>query len=421
MWLNMNALKSREHRSSNKLISQMKEAFVLVGPLAAGKSHIGKLIERDFGIPFFEYEDIFIKEQRKNPVGYLSRAEPTAEVAILNFLNREGRICFENTMARPYALEILNEIQQIADVRIIYVHTSFELALKRLQRREKSTHVSWSQEEVKDIYRRSESLSLDYDLVLHNDNLSDEQMLCYLRRLVEERKWQQAHVEISFRNQVLKFNSWSGQSLTPYDMEYRPWRTAFRKENVGYLQHYSLKSGDIVIDAGAYEGTFTIYAAKAVGKDGLVIAFEPDSENYRRLRENIDLNELKNVIVVNKALWERKAILKFNDKHTAGASFFFNASSHINEIEVVSLDEELGRLGIRKVDFIKMDVEGSEVKVLEGARNTLAGSNVSLAIATYHIVNEEETCEEVEVKLRGLGYDAVTAFPEHKTTYAKPR
>ncbi|MGA3020808.1 MAG: hypothetical protein ABSD68_02565, partial [Candidatus Micrarchaeales archaeon] len=87
----------------------MKEAFLLIGPIAAGKSHIGKLIEKNFGVKFFEYENIFIQERKNNPEGYLNRAEPIAERAILEFLEKENRICFENTMCRKYALEILKQ------------------------------------------------------------------------------------------------------------------------------------------------------------------------------------------------------------------------------------------------------------------------------------------------------------------------
>jgi len=224
-------------------------------------------------------------------------------------------------------------------------------------------------------------------------------------------------VDIKFRGQSLKFNSWSGDRLTPYDREYKPWQSAFRRENEGYLKHYALKSGDVVIDAGGYEGTFAIYAAKAVGESGKVIVFEPDTENCKKLQENITLNNLENVIVINKALWNKHARLKFNDKHTAGASFFFNASPYTREIEAVSLDETLKELGISKVDFIKMDVEGSEIHALEGAEHTLKTNDVHLAIASYHIMNGEETSCAVEDILRKFGYMAQTEFPQHKTTY----
>jgi FkbM family methyltransferase len=399
----------------------MKDVFVLVGTIAAGKSYIGRLIENCFDIPFFEYEDIFIEAQKDHPDDFLKLAEPLAEKAILNFLDKRGKICFENTMSRPYALAILSKLQQISDVRIIYVDTPVELARRRLQERPKSTHVRWTKEELDRIYSGVKRIDLDYDIVIDNSCSSDEEIRRSLQELMLERVWRSDCVEIRFRGQVLKFDSWSGANLTPYDMEYQPWRASFRKENPGYLKHYDLKLGDVVIDAGGYEGTFSIYAAKAVGETGRVIVFEPDTENCRKLEANIRLNGLTNVIVVNKALWSEDKILKFNNKHTAGASFFFNASPHAVEISAVTIDNEMERLGISKVDFIKMDIEGSEIKAIEGAKNVLMGNAVNLAVATYHIIEGEETSPGVEAILRKFEYETMTEFPQHKTTFGFKR
>ena len=395
----------------------MKDVFVLVGTIAAGKSYIGRLIENCFDIPFFEYEDIFIEAQKDHPDGFLKLAEPLAEKAIFDFLEKRGRICFENTMSRPYALAILKKLQQVSDVRVIYVDTPIELARRRLQQRPKSTHVRWMKEELDRIYTGVKRIDLDYDIVLDNSHSSDEEIRRSLQELMSERVWYSDRVEICFRGQVLKFDSWSGANLTSYDVEYQPWRASFHKENVGYLRHYDLKLGNVVIDAGGYEGTFAIYAARAVGETGRVIVFEPDTENCRKLEANIRLNGLTNVIVVNKALWSEDKTLKFNNKHTAGASFFFNASPHVVEIPAVSIDNELERLGISKVDFIKMDIEGSEIRAIEGAKKMLMNNAVNLAVASYHIISGEETSSEVEAVLQRFGYEAVTEFPQHKTTY----
>jgi dephospho-CoA kinase len=322
----------------------MKEVFLLVGPIASGKSYIGRLIENYFDIPFFEYEDIFIEEQKNHPNDFLKLAEPMAEKAIFDFLDRKGKICFENTMVRPYALEIFRKLQQIADVRIIYVNTPIDLTMKRLEQRPKSTHVKWSPEELSNIYDDSKKINLDYDLVLNNTNSSDEEIKHNLQELMSERVWHKDYVKINFKGQKLKFNSWSGNNLTPYDMEYKPWKASFHKENLGYLKYYNLKPGD-------------------------------------------------------------------------GASFFFNASPYVKEISAVSIDNELERLGVNKVDFIKMDIEGSEVKAVEGAKKTLTANSVNLAVASYHILNGEETFSAVEDILKKFGYYAKTDFSQHKTTY----
>lgn len=394
-----------------------QEVFLLVGPIAAGKSYVGQMMEEEFHIPFFRYEDIFIEEQRRNPEGYLKRAEPIARKAIFDFLEKHRKICFENTMNREYAHEIMRSLQEVADVRLIYIHTSPEIAKSRLSTRDRTTHVSWTPQELEKIYCDSEQMMLDYDLVIDNSDATREDLKSKIQPLIEERVWHPDCVEISYRGQKMKFSSWSGPNLSSYDVEYKPWKVSFHKENDGYLKHYDLKAGDTVVDAGGYEGTFAIYAAKAVGPTGKVVVFEPDSGNCEKLKQNVALNGLKNVIIINKALWSKDKKLLFNNKHTAGASFFFNASQYTQEIEAVSLDSELDRLGIKKVDFIKMDVEGAEVHAIQGAKKTLESNNINLAIASYHIVNGEETSTNVEEILESFGYQASTEHPKHKTTY----
>ena len=190
----------------------------------------------------------------------------------------------------------------------------------------------------------------------------------------------------------------------------------------GYLAGYSLKKGDIVIDGGAYIGEFALYAAKAVGREGKVIAFEPDGNMYKKFLANIKLNRIENIIAVNKGLWSSDGDLKFVGDNIKGYSFMLgpDAGGEVN-VPVVSLDNELARLKIEKVDFIKADVEGAELELIKGAQGTLAASRVNLAIAAYHVLDGEKTSGRVEKMLRDMGYNADTAHPGHLTTYARPK
>ena len=188
----------------------------------------------------------------------------------------------------------------------------------------------------------------------------------------------------------------------------------------GYLAKHEIGRGDVVVDGGAYTGTFTMIAANFVGDEGKVIAFEPDTENHKGLLANIELNGLKNVIVIPKGLWSSDTMLPFRDAHNVGSSFIFDKhdGDSIIDLPVVSLDRELERLGIEKVDFVKMDVEGAEIEAIKGAKHILAKSDAKLAIASYHVVGGRETSLELEKLLGNMGYRAETSYPEHKTTYA---
>lgn len=188
----------------------------------------------------------------------------------------------------------------------------------------------------------------------------------------------------------------------------------------GYFAKYKLKKGDFVIDCGAFLGAFTMYASKIVGDTGIVIAFEPDTLNYKKLTDNIKLNKLTNVITLNKGVWSKNTTLKFNNKNSEESSLFFNDKTEsVTDVHVVTLDDELEERGIKKVDFIKMNIEGAEIEAVKGARKILKNNDVNLVVASNHIVNGEKTCFELKKLFSKLGYKAETAFPEHLTTYAE--
>jgi FkbM family methyltransferase len=194
----------------------------------------------------------------------------------------------------------------------------------------------------------------------------------------------------------------------------------------GYMLYHSPRPGDVVVDGGAYHGTFTILAARMVGPEGKVIAFEPDGRNRERLRENVELNDLDNVIIVPKGLWSserRMAFCEYGEDFSALSYEDLHCNVNLRhevtgEVEVVSLDNEIERLDIDRLDFLKMDIEGSEIEAVKGARDVLTNNDVKVAIASYHEVEGCKTCFALEELLTSLGYRTETNFPMHITTYA---
>lgn len=187
----------------------------------------------------------------------------------------------------------------------------------------------------------------------------------------------------------------------------------------GYLEKHDLRHGETVVDCGAYIGEFTLYAAKAVGQSGRVIAFEPDPAIFKKLTANIELNGLKNITALNKGLWSKPGTLKFVGDSIKGYSFMSAQKDSLAiDVPVVSLDDELERLRIKKVDFIKMDVEGAELEAIKGSARTLKEQSIDLAIASYHPIDGAKSCFALEKMLTELGYKVDTAHPKHLTTYA---
>ena len=135
-----------------------------------------------------------------------------------------------------------------------------------------------------------------------------------------------------------------------------------------------LSPGKTFIDAGANFGIYTMVASKLVGQAGQVIAFEPTAESFSVLRQNIALNGLTNVRAVQGALSDKEgtAWLHYGTdpvRNSLGKDPSADAGGEY--VATDSLDNVLQRAGVKRVDVIKMDVEGAEELVLRGANKVL--------------------------------------------------
>ena len=232
-------------------------------------------------------------------------------------------------------------------------------------------------------------------------------------------------IHSSFNNEYFTFDI-NGIKIKSY---YWETRSFYSPDMKGYLRKYKIKPGDIIVDGGASVGLFTIYASKIIGNKGKILAFEPDFEYYGKLKRNLELNYINNVILINKGLWNKKDILEFYNTHRGDSSFVFDKESYIidskslhnkldiTKVEVTTLDHELEKNGLKKVDFIKMDIEGAEMNALYGAKKILKSYPVNLAIASYHIVDGKKTCFALKEILEEMGYMADIEYPVHLTTY----
>lgn len=138
-----------------------------------------------------------------------------------------------------------------------------------------------------------------------------------------------------------------------------------------------IRPGMTVIDAGAHIGYYTRIFSELVGPAGRVLAFEAEPENFQLLRAHVSGAKYRNVEVLPYAVADRagKLRLHLSPGHTNHSLVDgYTESQGSREVETVALDAFLAARGIDRVDFVKIDVEGGELLVLEGMRETLARS-----------------------------------------------
>ncbi|BAZ05138.1 FkbM family methyltransferase [Calothrix sp. NIES-3974] len=150
----------------------------------------------------------------------------------------------------------------------------------------------------------------------------------------------------------------------------------FETREIEFMRQ-TLKQNDIFFDIGANGGIYTVIAAKQVGKNGHVYAFEPGERELKLLRHNIAINNLTNVTVIERGVSNEKGTAKFGISRDGAMNSLLKTNHPGQEIEewqtieTTTLDDIIQEFNIKKVDFIKIDVEGAEKKVFEGSRNLL--------------------------------------------------
>lgn len=149
-----------------------------------------------------------------------------------------------------------------------------------------------------------------------------------------------------------------------------------------------VRSGDIVLDCGANIGVFVRESLNAGAKK--VVAIEPAPENLECLRRNFTPEIAQGrVVVYPKGVWDKDDFLSLNIDHGNSAADSFvmhpeHSTGTTEKFPLTTIDKLTGELGLERVDFIKMDIEGAEVRALNGGRATIARYHPRMALSVYH-------------------------------------
>jgi FkbM family methyltransferase len=158
-------------------------------------------------------------------------------------------------------------------------------------------------------------------------------------------------------------SSWVARSIY-YLGEWEHWDTL-------YFSH-AIRPGWTVVDVGSNLGYYALLASRLVGTEGTVFAFEPTPSTYKALLKNIALNQAHNIRTFQAALSDSCGAVPIvenvqDDYNRIGAP----GETGGEQIPCFTLDDFVEEQQIRRIDLIKVDIEGAEHKFLLGARNTI--------------------------------------------------
>jgi FkbM family methyltransferase len=153
---------------------------------------------------------------------------------------------------------------------------------------------------------------------------------------------------------------------------------------------HEVRSGDVVLDCGANIGMFTRTALTRGAR--LVIAIEPAPRTLDALRRNLEAEiRTGRVIVYPKGVWDREAQmdLSLNEANQGGNSVVLpGGTSPKATVPLTTIDNIVAQLQLPRVDFIKMDIEGSEKAAITGGTNTLRRFRPRLSISAEHLPDD---------------------------------
>ena len=178
-----------------------------------------------------------------------------------------------------------------------------------------------------------------------------------------------------------------------------------------YLEFAGLSEGMVVLDVGAYSGVTSIIFAQLVGTTGHVYAFEADETNYACAKVNIEMAErvmgLKNITLLQKAIWSHNDGILFSHEGAMGSSAVAITGGGRGTERIVpstTLENFFRENALNRVDFIKVDIEGGEIALLDSSMEFLRNIQPRM-IVEPHWVGDQMSTERCCGLLESGGYE----------------
>jgi len=217
-------------------------------------------------------------------------------------------------------------------------------------------------------------------------------------------------------NSVVKVNNYF-LKIIPHDIGISKELLLFKKHEPLFTKiiENHIKKGMTCIDIGANLGYYALLESKLVGKNGLVICFEPSPLNFEYLKNNFSLNDSVNVKAYNYAVGDESKTINFLVTEKSNVCRVveesYSSEGKIIKIPLIKMDSFITKNSLGSIDFVRMDVEGYEFNAYKGMKNLINKFKPDFGIEIHlDIMGKINTIEFLSM-LREDGYEILYYVP----------
>lgn len=187
-----------------------------------------------------------------------------------------------------------------------------------------------------------------------------------------------------------------------------------------YSDYFPFYKTSNIIDIGAHYGYFALFARNNSNKSSKIIAIEPGSNNFEHLKKNITDCKGDNIAILKYSIAGKSGSSKLYLGDTLNNSLVENYSllgekREFEETEVKTLEEIIIDNGLEKIDFIKIDCEGSEYSILENTPGYIYDRIITISLEFHDLKDQDFTGESLIKLLAEKGFEIVK-FKYDRTT-----
>ena len=186
--------------------------------------------------------------------------------------------------------------------------------------------------------------------------------------------------------------------------------------NVWILEEYKkekfeINNNDTIIDVGGHIGLFTLYVSQFC-KRGMIYAFEPMKNNFDLFKENIKMNNLKNVIVTNCAVTGKEEKIKIYENQLDDAAHSIHGKGpNFSEVNAITVANIMNNQNFSKCNLLKLDCEGAEYEIFRSMEKK-DFSKIEKICLEYHLIDSDTNMlKELKTILSDMKYE-ITEKPD---------